>query len=983
MANRNIGTLTIDLLARTGGFEQGMDRAERTARNKSKAIERQAQTSALKVQQVWGVAAAAVGGALAGISVGAVFSSFIQNTIAAQNEQAQLAAVLRSTGQAAGYNADQLNEMAGKMEKMSTFSAGEISEAQTTLLAFTGIVGDQFPKALQAAADMAARTGMTVKSAAETIGRSLDVPSQGLAALSRQGFRFTKEQKELAEQLEATGRVSEAQAIVLQALEESYGGAAEAARDTLGGAMVALRNALSALLTGNDDGIQGLVDIINRLSDALGSDKARRGLEALVKAIEVAAVVFAARLAVPVVAAGTALVGFTAKVGLAAVGVGGLSAALEVSAARMAVASAVARTTATGLALMGGPIGAIVLALGGAAYAWSQLSSTARDAAGETARATADVKTGVDDLVSSYRKLNELQQQQVVNIKLEDLALAARESQKAVADLGDAFEPALTKGARGAAKFRAEFSADVRGIVSDTEMSAGDMALALSRLIDSYVSSGKASAESKGELVQFAQRVVEASGRVSTLTQELQALAGAQSQAANGFAPVVDNLARFRENYDKFLKEFATPNERFKAAVEEQKKLLGPLFDEKVVARLRNRYLPKRTGDGANLESITRKLREQIATFGMTAEQAERYRIQTGKGTDAQRAHALALFDSYELMRKLGDAQTAYKDLVKSLRTEEEKSSDLLIERLKILDAANVPLAQYEATLKRISDASIAEMPTIKGVTIETSGVSSELGALDGQASKLQEWYDKQLQMLNGFRQARADLSAQWDEQELALNQRFQEGLLKIEESRQALRMASTEAMFGNLSDVSKVFFGEQSGLYKALFAIEKSYALAKVIMNAPKTASDAYAAMAGIPVVGPALGVAAAAAALSFQVAQVAGIRSASLSGMAHDGIDSVPETGTWLLEKGERVVTAQTSAKLDGVLSRIETGGGKGRGGMTVNLIEDRSRAGQVEQAGDDQREIINIFVADIRGGGRSAQALELTYGLGRRGT
>lgn len=43
------------------------------------------------------------------------------------------------------------------------------------------------------------------------------------------------------------------------------------------------------------------------------------------------------------------------------------------------------------------------------------------------------------------------------------------------------------------------------------------------------------------------------------------------------------------------------------------------------------------------------------------------------------------------------------------------------------------------------------------------------------------------------------------------------------------------------------------------------------------------------------------------------------ALSGMAHSGIDSVPETGTWLLQKGERVTTAGTSAKLDRTLDKV----------------------------------------------------------------
>lgn len=46
-------------------------------------------------------------------------------------------------------------------------------------------------------------------------------------------------------------------------------------------------------------------------------------------------------------------------------------------------------------------------------------------------------------------------------------------------------------------------------------------------------------------------------------------------------------------------------------------------------------------------------------------------------------------------------------------------------------------------------------------------------------------------------------------------------------------------------------------------------------------------------------------------------------LTGMAHSGIDSVPNTGTWLLEKGERVMTSQTSARLDSTLDHIKRNG------------------------------------------------------------
>ncbi|OAE52882.1 hypothetical protein A7J71_18110 [Achromobacter insolitus] len=56
----------------------------------------------------------------------------------------------------------------------------------------------------------------------------------------------------------------------------------------------------------------------------------------------------------------------------------------------------------------------------------------------------------------------------------------------------------------------------------------------------------------------------------------------------------------------------------------------------------------------------------------------------------------------------------------------------------------------------------------------------------------------------------------------------------------------------------------------------------------------------------------------------------------------------------------------------------------GVVVNLYENPDRAGQVERSqGPDGEDVINAFVADIRGGGRASQAIEGAYALRRRGT
>ena len=101
--------------------------------------------------------------------------------------------------------------------------------------------------------------------------------------------------------------------------------------------------------------------------------------------------------------------------------------------------------------------------------------------------------------------------------------------------------------------------------------------------------------------------------------------------------------------------------------------------------------------------------------------------------------------------------------------------------------------------------------------------------------------------------------------------------------------------------------------------------AIPALIANATATSLQAqlaaFASTAAIPIVGPALAPAAAVSAAAATAPFVAGISSAALAGMAHDGIDSVPETGTWLLQRGERVTTAETSAKLDRTLERVQS--------------------------------------------------------------
>ncbi|EKT4088814.1 phage tail tape measure protein [Stenotrophomonas maltophilia] len=148
-----------------------------------------------------------------------------------------------------------------------------------------------------------------------------------------------------------------------------------------------------------------------------------------------------------------------------------------------------------------------------------------------------------------------------------------------------------------------------------------------------------------------------------------------------------------------------------------------------------------------------------------------------------------------------------------------------------------------------------------------------------------------------------------------------------------------------------------------------------------------AFASTAAIPIIGPALAPAAATAAMAATAPMVALVTAGSLAGMAHDGIDAVPETGTWLLQKGERVTTAATSAKLDATLDRVgrETVGSVGaqiNQNITINgdpSERDLQRLQSEIRKGGDA--VYNRVRNDIASGTGIGKTLRTSNNVGRR--
>ncbi|CAB5623418.1 Phage-related minor tail protein [Pseudomonas putida] len=294
--------------------------------------------------------------------------------------------------------------------------------------------------------------------------------------------------------------------------------------------------------------------------------------------------------------------------------------------------------------------------------------------------------------------------------------------------------------------------------------------------------------------------------------------------------------------------------------------------------------------------------------------------------------------------------------------------------------------------------------PNTSQIDAVIGGAGSELMRMTQENEQLQAWYDQRIAMYQQYRKLEVENAAQYDETIRQLEKQRAEDTLNNERSMSVARLSLAEGMFGDLTSIVGAFAGQQSGAYKAMFAVQKAASIAQSIISIQT--GIAMAAANPFP-----LNLAAMASVAAATASIVGNIQSVGLN-LATGGYVRGPGTGTSdsipvNLSNGEFVVNAAATkrnrALLEAINSneRVSVAGGGGSvistqssGGtqapvavqpnVTVNLIEDRSRAGTVDQrAGDDGQLQIDAFVADIWGGGERAQAIEAAYGLSRNPT
>lgn len=145
------------------------------------------------------------------------------------------------------------------------------------------------------------------------------------------------------------------------------------------------------------------------------------------------------------------------------------------------------------------------------------------------------------------------------------------------------------------------------------------------------------------------------------------------------------------------------------------------------------------------------------------------------------------------------------------------------------------------------------------------------------------------------------------------------------------------EQIAGSYADMFKSISGEQSAAYKAMFIAQKSFAISSAILSIKSGIAKAV----DLPFPANLAAMATVAATTATLVSDIQ-----SVAGVFHGGTDYVPKESSYLLDKGERVLSPRQNTDLTRYLNDRQSNNAKG--GSTVNINHDPSLVVETRDSG-----------------------------------
>ena len=395
-----------------------------------------------------------------------------------------------------------------------------------------------------------------------------------------------------------------------------------------------------------------------------------------------------------------------------------------------------------------------------------------------------------------------------------------------------------------------------------------------------------------------------------------------QNQAANATNAATDALKKQQEqarasiSYD-YLDDFAKFAEDYKRQVNEiEAANFGP-SQASYVAKAKARYEYEE-------EMYLRQITEEINTFKWSEAEKLKYAFETQR---------IMISESGKYNNELKELKLKALDEQYAI----EESSLQLSQQWQLLEAQSSYLKEADYLRARYA-LEVSEIEKVRDAKIRAGLLQSHgIASSDEFYSKRDQAWDNyqdvnarttdtvQYQNLDSEYSAQRDAFDKAKDWELISEEEHKQSLLDLDErflqERAKLNLSYGEDIFGSSTEIMKNAFGEQSGLYKTMFATQKAFAIAQSLISIQQGLANA----ASNPWPTNLAAMASVAAATSSIISNIS-----SVAGVFHGGTDYVPKESSYLLDKGERVLSPRQNKDLTNYLKNSS---GSSSGDIIIN--------------------------------------------------
>lgn len=545
-----------------------------------------------------------------------------------------------------------------------------------------------------------------------------------------------------------------------------------------------------------------------------------------------------------------------------------------------------------------------------------------------------------------------------------NLTTAATGAADAIAATGKAADDAAGKVAELSKEMQSYIDNTKQGIFSSTfqlSMRGQGYSPDVSKaLADATAANGNAPLSQ--EQVRLVLAGVEANDRLEASNKRIADAAKAASadrklenrQAINDQKELMRELERRRDAYADLRSESSTPEQQADADFKEREALIKEFANRSngEYTRMTNWAVSERDREVASIRLSHAKTLASYENLGKSEidQIRSKYAFERSEvdlmityTLDERRKMREALDQAEKTeIKKYGEAEQEKADALRASFDERYRIQLDFENRLKAIDQSNLsdPEKEMAANVARN-----VNNDAITGLNKPYTDMMAEVGGESPELLRLKA--DEEAKMII----IRDALTQRHITEEEAAAARLQ-----IEKdfmtSRNDLLMSQGEQMLGSMTGIMKSLAGEQSKAYKVMFAMEKGMSIARSIM-----AIQTGIAMAAANPFPMNIGAMASVAAATANI--VSSIQSIKMAGQAHDGIDYVPKEGTWLLDKGERVLSPKQNSDLTNYMQRdakspksdtVVAGGG-----INITIENHTSAKFEVQQLSESEVRII----------------------------